>query len=131
MYTGIAYRLKKIDEFSMTRFSLKCRNIYICDARIKNKNRRKSKRYGKSLILLRGEHFFTWGVALKLHTLKAVHFLHNGNLPLKNGKKCTYRQTKKVTNGKYLPEIFWKFTIFGNIFEISHGKVQLSFSSTQ
>jgi hypothetical protein len=74
--------------------------------------------------------FFTWGVELNLHTMNAVDFLHNGKLPLKNGKKRTYGQMKKVTNGKYLPEIFWEFTIFGNIFETSHGKVQLSSNTT-
>jgi hypothetical protein len=82
---------------------------------------------GRALYSFGENTFFTWGVALNLHMLNAVHFLHNGNLPLKNGKKLTIRQTNKVTNGKYLSEIFWEFTIFGNFFKTSHGKVQLRY----
>jgi hypothetical protein len=92
----------------------------------KIKTEGKAEGKGRALYSFGESIFFTRGVELNLHTMNAVHFLHNGKLPLKNGKKRTYRQTKKVTNGKYLPEIFWEFTIFGNIFETSHGKVQLS-----
>jgi hypothetical protein len=79
----------------MTRLSLKCRNIYVTIAsKIKTEGKTEGIREEPYAPL--GNIFFTWGVALNLHTLNGIHFQHNGNLPRKNGKKLTYRQTKKI-----------------------------------